>query len=253
MLSMYRLQIVVTTLSVILGVHLPASSAIKIFQGASGNDWNNPSLWLATGVPTNADDVILSDPVIASLATDNSAFIDSLTISNGGEVKTGGKRLTVDDSGESGLTTVDGAGGISRILVQRGAVLGTDFNTDNLDLINRGVFRSAGGTTRIDNLMDVDMRSLVLGHGTIRFKNHLNSTGSLLDMNGILTPDVGTTFALRTDNGGTLDLDGTTDNGFLNVFAGSHLVVDAALADEFDGTLRMGLSSAVTFTKEGKL
>jgi hypothetical protein len=115
------------------------------------------------------------------------------------------------------------------------------------------ILRNRGEWNR-NGVIDVDPKSKVSGHGKIIFNG---GTGSVLDLRGSLEPSCGE-LLLHVNDNGTLDLDGSNENGSINIDKydcgynnnlPSHLVINSSLSDPFNGRLTIGTYSSAYFSQ----
>lgn len=225
----------------------------------SGN-WNVATNWFPNDVPDNGggltyDVEIGNRPVAANAAVvlipedGVSDTISSLTMSGGADLQTNGNALFV-----TGQTTISGIG--SSIFVEPATGGGVAFNTDNLDINLTSALQMAGGTVDVDVLLEVNSGSIT-GHGLIIVGDADGVVEVALEnsANIFVGNTANAVLTLQANGVDTIDLDGTTETGTLDVanvnanagFDTLTLVVDGPLADAFSGTLLVGQRDTVTF------
>lgn len=223
--------------------------------------WNVTTNWDPNDVPDNGagftyDVQIGNRPVAANVFVTlvpedgTSDTITSLTVSGGADLSTNGNAIFV-----VGQTTLSGVS--SSVLVQPAAGGGIAFNTDNLDINASSSLQMSGGTADIDVLLEVNATGSIVGHGLVVVGDAdavvevgLENSGSIVvgnNANALLT--------LQSNGVDTLNLDGTTETGVVDVsnvlantaFDTLTLVVDGPLSDAFSGTLSVGQRDRVAF------
>ncbi len=224
-------------------------------------DWNVATNWFPNDVPDNGGgityDVEIGNRPVAANAFVNfvpedgaSDTITSLTISGGADLDTNGNALFV-----IGQTTITGVS--SSILVNPASGGGVAFNTDNLDINTSSALQMSGGTLDVDVLLEINNSGTLVGHGLVIVGDAdavvevgLENSGSIVignDSNAVLT--------LQANGFDTIDLDGTSETGLVDVsnvnanvgIDSLTLVVDSPLSDAFSGTLTVGQRDTVTF------
>jgi hypothetical protein len=118
----------------------------QIWTGFSDAEWNNPSNWQNSLVPTGTDDVtiahVATDPIINPL----DAVAKSVTVQNGAVLTIGG----------SGILSING-GDVQGLLNQGTVVnngllkIGLTTSTGSYGIRNEGTFSNSSGTVNIDN------------------------------------------------------------------------------------------------------
>jgi hypothetical protein len=168
-------------------------------------------------------------------------------MSGGIDLSTNDNDLLVD-----GLVQLTGGG--TNLLVG-GAT--SELNADNLTTGGGGTVELAGGALVLDEedllgggAVTINAGGTLAGHGTVAFNDSPLFSSSLLSNNGTLaaftrvsiigqTPPPNT---LAISGGGTLariDLDGTNENGVVNVNRNQTLDINLALSDVFNGDINM--------------
>jgi hypothetical protein len=222
--------------------------------------WNIPTNWFPNDVPDNGggltyDVEIGNRPVAVNAAVTlvpedgTSDTITSLTVSGGADLQTNGNALFV-----TGQTTISGVG--SSIFVEPATGGGIAFNSDNLDINSNSALQMAGGTVDVDVLLEVNSGSIT-GHGLIIVgdADGVVEVGLENSANIFVGNASNAVLTLQANGVDTLDLDGTTETGTLDVanvnanvgFDTLTLIVDGPLADAFGGTLLVGQRDTVTF------
>ncbi|MBU1340700.1 MAG: hypothetical protein KKE44_01420 [Proteobacteria bacterium] len=226
-----------------------------------GQDWNEDYLWDPIGVPTG--------PYHRSFFRCNGTVCaDAIVTRRWGigtlDLKGDHTKVTIYDGRLSvfGPTTVDG--GIVEV--------GEDYHdyafnlfTERLDLGGQGKLRMNGGTLRVwqnpqrsgTGILKADTQSVISGMGTIDFYSSGSNNALILD--GLLKPESGTLTLTLNSGSGRLDLDGTSENGVIQIipvmdfssriFYGSHLKVNGPMADPFNSMMIIGRSSSADFNR----
>lgn len=237
----------------------------------TGNgSWNVVGNWFPSAVPDNGGGFtynvqIGNRPVAAGAQVTfvpedgTSDTISTLTVSNlgnpvvsGADLLTNGNQLIV-----LGQTTIDGAG--STIRVDDHATPGTvAFNTNNLDLNNGGGLTMEGGIATIDVLFEINAGTLG-GHGAVNVGDNDAVVEEAFENSSLIQASSNSaapqTLTIRTIGADTLDLDGDSESGVVdvsNALANVNadtvtLIVDGPLSDAFSGTLQIGQRDTITF------
>lgn len=242
----------------------PAQAQLVNSQWATGNgSWNVLGNWLPNDVPDNGDgftyNVAIGNLMAAHGAQvtfvpedGTSDSILSLVISNAADLLTNGNQLVV-----LGQTTLDGAG--STIRVDPHNTPGTvAFSTNSLDLNNGGGLTMEGGIATINILFEVNAGTLG-GHGTVNVGDGDGVVEKAFENSDLIQPSSNSaaaqTLTIHSNGVDTIDLDGDTENGVVdvsnalaNVNADTvSLVIDGPLTDAFSGTLQIGQRDTLTF------
>src|SRR4051812_27471103 len=231
---------------------------------AAGN-WNVGGNWSPVGVPNNSGlttynvqigNIVPSNAQVTFIPpSGTSGSISNLTISNQADLFTNGNQLTVLTQ-----TTVNGAG--STIRVDPHTTPGTiSFQTIDLDLNSGGGLTMTGGIALVSSLMEVNAGSVLGGNGTVNVGNTdvvstigFENSGLVQVAGNTLAP---TTLTIHANGVDTIDLDGATELGTVDVdnavgnvnLDTTTLVVDGPLADALGGTVQIGQRDTLTFTK----
>jgi hypothetical protein len=235
-------------------------------QWNTGNgSWNVATNWTPNAIPDNGGGFTYNVQIgnlapagvqVTFVPEDGTSdTITSLSITDAADLVTNGSQLVV-----LGQTTVDGVG--SSIRVEQHATPGTvAFNTDNLDL-NAGGQIVMRGILDVDVLMEINILSAVQGYGTIVLGDADAVVEEALENSGTIRPtsaiDAPQSLILQTNGVDTIDLDGDTDAGILevsNAVADVNtdtltLLVDGPLSDAFSGTLQIGQRDTITFNDD---
>ena len=200
----------------------------KTWDGSAGNNnFHTASNWTPSGVPLSADNVFI-DLSSADVLLSAYASMTDLSVSNGAELSTNGNRMVVYDR-----ATIDGAS----LTVNSGAS-GGDLDANFVDVKGTGIMWILGGSAQIDESLTTFAGSnTVAGYGTIDLIG-LDTTDGLVN-NGYISVTNGPGLTIRATRGATVDLDGATSAGIVNVINDSPLIVDAPLRDDFNGELRI--------------
>ena len=251
-------------IGVLLALVHPLSAQLVNSEWNTGNgSWNVTTNWFPNDVPDNGggityDVTIGNRPVAANAAVTfipedgTSDSITALTMSGGANLFTNGFQVFV-----SGQTTLTGVGTTIRVdpHATPGAIA---FDTDNLDITGGGIIMQ-GGLLNVDILMGVGAAGVLQGFGTVNVGDADAVVESVFQNSGLIQvsgdPVTPGTLILQTNGVDTINLDGTTETGVVdvsNVFAdpeadSNTLIVDGPLTDAFGGTLQIGQRDTVTF------
>ena len=265
----------VVVAAIVLTMSRPAA-AQRSWDDAGGSAsklWSDFGNWNPDGTPSGEPITIGNLAAAANDTTivDQNFAIDSLTLSNGADVDTDGNELIVN-----GVTTLGGAG---TFIYARPRTTG---DMDSLDsqgiVVNSGAFLSllgetgstAGGIVELESgLFEINAGGNAGGHGTIQLINSstvgqaLENSGRLyvagrpgqiigFNLPGTLTITNGTTGT------GTIDLDGDSEAGFVDVDDDSGgiilgatsltLNIEVPIADSFGGQMDIGNGDTVNIT-----
>jgi hypothetical protein len=263
----WLLRSVAVVVLVLIGSHAEAQLVNSEWNVGSG-DWNVATNWFPNDVPDNGGGFtynvqignrpVAAGAVVTFIPEDGGAdTIETLTISGGADFFTNGNQLNVN-----GLTTITGAS--STIRLDAHAVLGTPaLQTGDLDVTGGGSLSMNGGVASIFSDMDVTGTGTINGRGTLivgdldlvveqAFQNSgfIQVSGSL-DSVGTLT--------IQANGVDTIDLDGDSEVGIVdvsNAFADLEadtltLIIDGPLSDGLGaaagGALEIGQRDTVTF------
>ncbi len=250
------------------------TGAAPISWDDNGNDaskeWSVFNNWNPDGSPASDSITIgdLADAFGDRTLVDQDFTIDSLTVFNQADVDTSGNRLTVN-----GLTTVSGS--LSVILVDpRSGGDQVGFDSQGITL-NSGatlsllgqVGSTAGGIVELESgIFNINAGALVAGHGTIQLIEAapavpgivMQNSGRLLVSGrpGLLPSEAlpGTLTITHAGAGtGTIDLDGTTGDGIVDVDdsvglfndTSLTLVIEPPLFENFSGQMDIGNGDTV--------
>lgn len=198
------------------------------FYGNS--NWNNDANWVGNTVPSTADECFIRNAgTVPSVTLSAAGFAGTLSVSEGANITTNAFKLDITNT--LTLSDVDTDGTIS---------LGGEIEADLIIVQNSAELRPAGGLVDANTLTNA---SLVIGFGTIDTATSLGNGGTISASGGTLT---------LTSLASTLNLDGSsvfpsfTEPGVLNATA-ADLVIDAPLADDFNGVINVGNSQSITF------
>jgi hypothetical protein len=226
-----------------------AAAAQRTWIG--GNvDWvdnGSTANWNPADEPDSDDEAIFNTANLVHLGSDNT--IMALTMSGGIDLLTNGHQLNV-----LGPITISNAG--TTLLVQPFAG-GVAVNADDVDINLAGAVSMSGGTLDVDVRLDINNGGTLGGFGTIVAGDFDLAAEVALQNSGIIQVGNATNavLTLRTNLADTIDLDGTAENGLVDVSNASAnvgldtltLVVDGPLSDAFSGTLQIGQRDTVTF------
>jgi hypothetical protein len=254
----------------IASIGLPCHAQVVNSQWvpASGN-WNLITNWTPNAAPNNGGGFTYNVQ-IGTLAPSNaqvtfipptgtSATISTLSLTDGADLFTNGNQLNVLTQ-----TTIDGAG--TTIRVDPHTTSGTAvLTTADLDLNNGGALVMNGGIANVGTLFEVNVGSVLSGHGTVNVGDidlvaeQAFENSGLIQVNG--DTSAARTLTLHAGGVDTIDLDGDTETGVVdvdNAVANTNLdtltlVVDGPLSDSFGAavgaTLQIGQRDTVTFNQ----
>lgn len=198
-----------------------------------GVQWDNGFNWQGGAEPDPDDDVCIRHGAGSSVVLDKvgNEFIKSLKIDESSDLLiTNGSTLIVTDTATVQDTSLN-AGDSS---------LTVDINSE-LDATDLRV-NDGGQVTVLDGVLDIeDLRietgGLIAGNGVIQFDDPLINNGEIA---AIQPFGIGiSTLFINAMGGSPIDLDGTTGDGVITAdFA--DISINAALNDDFDGTMNIG-------------
>ncbi|QDU89868.1 hypothetical protein Pla175_32640 [Pirellulimonas nuda] len=274
----------------LLALPLAPAHAINIFWDDAGGSasklWSDFGNWSPDGSPSGDDVFVGVNTGGANVAAaqgdttivDQTFTVASLTIGNAADVETNGNELLVN-----GLTTVSGVGSFLDVQPRPNAT------QEGLDA--EGIIVNSGATVRMQGesgstgggvielesgLFEINSGGAAGGHGTIELVNSatvgraMENSGRLF-VSGRPSQFVGFSMpgTLTINNGvsgtGTVDLDGVSNNGYVDVDdEGTGLVfplgttsltlnIEAPLHDPFNGTMDIGAGDAVNITNDWSL
>ncbi len=235
----------VTCVVLILGSQSRAATRTwSPFFGLS--DWNNDLNWSPSGQPTTNDDVIIALADDLVLLTADTAFVNSLLLTNGADVATNGSTLIVDDVTETATMTIGNGVGLSRLELDSTTQKAADI--DQLVINNGGQLDMDGGLIEIDTFLDANAGAEIVGRGTIELGGD-GTGGRAAVLDGTIIVDPLQSMTIRSTGGGTVDLDGGTGTTTIAVLDGADFIVDAVISDPFDGQIALGEDSRIVVTK----
>jgi hypothetical protein len=229
----------------------PAWGVDRSWNSASGS-WSDAARWFPVGVPLPTDHAFIGNVVGVqndAVTLNMSDSVAALTISDGMTLRTDRSALTVTgDTLVSGSNTVPifGGGSIvyrSRLLVE--LFKGTAFSTNDLTLASGATMvMTHSAFVNVDGLFNIAAGTTLSGEGVIDF----NDSGTTFINSGEVRPGDNLGLTLRQFGGGSLDLDGSSGDGELDLdfYADASMRVQAPLlTDAFSGVLRMGPGSSL--------
>lgn len=212
------------------------------------NDWvdgGSIAHWSPADEPDTDDEAVFNTNNSVSLGSNNS--VNGLTMSGGIDLSTNGFDLLVDGPVQlSGLSTNLFIGGAA-----------SELNADGVTINSGGTVELVGGTLVVDEELlalggiVVNSGGALMGHGTVNLVDAplfvpntlLNNNGTLTALsrpaNILLPPPVGTLTINAAAANARIDLDGSGENGVVNVNRNQTLDINGTLADAFNGTLSM--------------
>lgn len=245
----------------LLTLNAPLLTAREIrWDGDTDDNWHVGTNWQPyTGcigacgqlVPGPNDSAILSPTIhgaYAFLSAD--AAMAELKILNGMDVDSLGFHMNV-----SGLVRVDGSSSTLRISDAAGN--NPELRAGELAIEQGGLLQLLGGPqVEVEGTSSYNFLGTILGNGSVRFRNLSGTLGNLLLNQGSILVRGGD-LDLIAENGGTLDLDGPTETGVVDVddlatinSGNRTLTIDGRLyQDSFNGTLRIGKGDRAHFTQ----
>lgn len=242
-----RLAVVTATIAATIAT--PAQAVDKTFQFLASDSWNSSLNWSPFGIPTTDDVVFIDDENAVTLSADTAA-VNGLTISDGGELHTSGFQVTVSTTNAAAdtVTIIEGVG--SRIVTTTPNVGNRALDVDFLDINSGALLDMNGGRVDVDVDLDINSGGIVVGNGVLRV---LGTRTNKLRNSGVIRAEGGTLTVESTD-GGDFDLDGT-GNGVLEAVDGlATLIIDGAMdlgatGDEFSGTANIGAGNTLQFDR----
>ena len=132
-----------------------------------GNSWQGTLNWDPNGVPTSSDDVVIGVANDLVVLNDDTAFIDSLDLRNGADLRTNGHTLVVQGHAEIGNGT-----NLSRLEVDPTA--GKSVDVDLLEIKDGGQLDMDGGLVEVDVQFVMQPGSQLFGHGRLEMIGNSN-------------------------------------------------------------------------------
>ncbi|MFN4082948.1 MAG: T9SS type A sorting domain-containing protein [Bacteroidia bacterium] len=230
---------------------------LSLITSIASGDWNDPSIWDASAVPTSSDNVRIALGHTVNLNTNANAI--SLNVQSGGILNAGANTLNLStnlivggDINASGATfNITGSGAGNGISILNGGILNISAGTVNLGPTgggNRTLNQAAGGTLTISGgTLNVNGNVLFNG-GTFNmsggeFNVDGNSGASATSVNASTTSIFSIITTLGgTVNGGTITIvDPHFDIGVTSTYAFNS---NAATMDWTGNTLNIGDGSS---------
>jgi hypothetical protein len=247
----------------------PAKAQLAEWNTGNGS-WNVAGNWAPNDVPDNGGgftyDVEIGNRAVAAGAQvtfvpedGTTDTITSLLVTNTGNALVSGADLLLNGNQlvVVGQTTIEGSG--STIRVDNHTTPGTvAFSTNTLDLNNGGGLTMEGGIATVNIQFEINVGTLG-GHGTVNVGDNDGVVEIALENSSLIQPSSNSvapqTLTLHSNGVDTIDLDGTTENGIVdvsNALANVNadtvtLIVDGPLSDAFSGTLQIGQRDTLTF------
>jgi len=195
--------------------------------------WNSGSRWFGGAQPDSGDVAFVREGARATLT--NNAHVKGLAMSSNGSVNTQNRKLTVDANTTIEAFLFDGPN--TEIIVPTGGEL----ETGSLEIAG-GKLTLAGGLADLNGRLLIGAFPGVLrGHGSVQLSGPLLNEGELRADNGTMTIN-----AFLFD-GGVVNLDGDSEQGFVNLTNGDLVITGTAgLTDAFDGTMTIGPGHSMT-------
>jgi hypothetical protein len=252
------LEAVIWLLSV---VGAEAQTVITSEWNTSSGNWNVPANWAPADVPDN-DQFADYDVFIGNRAVAHNARVDliledgtldavnNLTLSNGAAFFTSGQFLFVN-----GQTFISDVSTQLRVDPQSGGT--TAFRTSTLVINNGTSAFISGGLMEVASSMTINAGGTLTGFGTVTFGDNDATVETALNNSDTIKMSAGVNPVLTLQRMGvdTLDLDGTSEAGVLDVANTSSdvandtltMVINSPLTDAFSGTIQVGRRDTITF------
>lgn len=238
-----------------LSTLLPALEALAIPRswdsGGSGGLWSTAINWTPDGVPQPVDDLLIGNLISEATVFDlpgTTTHARSLALTASSSVDTNGREMIID----GGATTLGGAG--TFIIVRPNSTSSTfdALDVDSITINSGALLRLEGGIVEVDaGLLEINAGGVLGGFGRIDLEH--NSGGSQVFENSgqitVTSPNPGVvpgtlTIQIAGPGTGTIDLDGDSENGVVDVSGNGALtlIINGPIDDTFNGTLRLGAS-----------
>lgn len=267
MLSRCRLLTRRLFLSLALFATAPLVNATDYtWTGAVSDDWFGAGNWLPVSefvVPMNNDTATIAngDNVRITQNFTSGLAINGLTLAGGSELSTGGVASPFPsggytmfvDNGGAGVTQI--SGGSTRLVVweAKAGTSTTGFDTDSMTISSGATVSLVNGRLQVDSgLLYLDNHATIQGVGWIDLTRTASSTFTALDNDGeivVYPGDLGGApdeLRIKTfDSDGRIDLDGTSENGSVEINNSGTLILDARLRDGFNGVLTMHRNTVI--------
>ena len=226
---------------VIVVVVSATAGADKNWNADSGQ-WTVADNWAPPGVPNAGHSVwigYLSNST-CFLARDAGAAAATVTVNNGAALRLAtNSTMLINTSATFDQTTADE---VSLLLDSA-----STFRAPDVEFLYGAKLILDQGVMWATNELKIHSDSLIEGKGYIELDR---AAGAGLVLNGTLTADGGQ-IEITTPGGCTVDLDGTTGQGVLNMLEPlSSVRVDGALTDWFGGQINIGESNYFECTEE---
>ena len=252
-------------------IDFTGSAYTNIWVGGGTGDWFDAANWSATNVPSATDDVYISLPNGANIATAGPRIIvDTLTTAGAGTLAIGNNGLTASSVVNDGGLTINGGnvapgGGLSTGLLDNSGTftvaaggdaraLGSLVNSGNIVIAPYGILTSEGnidnsGTITLTKPADVGFGFLsnpilsvkgtdvqLTGGGTIALQQDENSGTSLAQVQGIraIPPEFGDNVVLSQ---GAVTVLRNVDN---HITGAGRFVGEMTIINEAGGEIRAG-------------
>ena len=259
--SSWRVRLVLGAVGLLGSVVEGAAQTVTSSEWNAGNgNWNVPANWAPATVPDNDQfsdyDVLIGNRAVAAnaivtLVLKNGTLdaVNNFTLSNGTTFLTNGQFLFVN-----GQTLLGDASTTLRVSPRSG---GTPSFHSGTVVLNSGSFvLMEGGLLEVAASMTLNAGGNLFGSGTVTLGDTDANVETALNNSGRIRPfGVNPVLTLQRTGQDRLDLDGTSEDGVLDVSnslpdAGNDtltLVIDGPLADTFSGTIKVGQRDTITF------
>ncbi len=241
----------------ILLVSLPLQADTFFWTGSGSTSWTSSTNWSG---PAGLYPDWWPDNAYVNGATNNpivntNIVIGFLVIQNAGHVSAGGNNplsslVVTSNGGLSGNAIIKHAG--SKLIV-RGSSNYRDFQCETLDIQNGAMLcLRENATIQADVRLLLKAGAVLVGNGEFDF----SQTGGTIDPynDGLIHSRFGT---LRFYNSGSsvavFDLDGPSEDGQIEAWGNSTLIIDTLIETEFNGTMAINANAELRIAEDWTL
>lgn len=249
-------RVIASVLSVL--ILTPLLSADTFFwTGAGSTSWHSSTSWSgpAGQHPGDWDDTAYVNGATNNPVVRNNHVIGFLVIQNAGHVTVGGNTplssLAVTSNGSlNGFTLIKHAG--SKLTV-RGSTNYRDFQCENLKIQNGSTLSMREeATVQVDNQLILQAGGVIEGDGEFDFSQ---TDGNLDPYNdGLIHSSLGTLrFYNSAASVAVFDIDGPSEDGQVEAWADSTLIIDTDIEAEFNGTMAINANAELQIAEDWTL
>lgn len=241
----------ILSLGIVAIATLAATAATRTWVGGNADWFDNgsPLFWSPQDEPEFDDEAVFNTAHTVNMGSDND--LAALTLSGGITLNTNDLDLHVN-----GLVQLSGSDTVFLIGGED-----SELDADHVTINDGAMLELAGGTLLVDQefsalgIATINAGGTLAGNGTIELLDNPESPTTLLDNNGTLTalsrpvlislPPPTATLTINGSATVRIDLDGSSENGVVNVIRNQTLDINVQLADDYNGDLNLFQASVL--------